>query len=78
MSVSVKNVQEYGTAGFAAIVTVDGLNEWGQPREPVEVNTNRSGNGLWIEGKQVAGTSQFSVRTKTKAAFRAAMYRWFK
>lgn len=74
--VSVKNLQEYGKAGFAAIVTVDELNEHGHPRQPYEVNTNRSGNGLWINDKQATGTSQFSVRTK--AAFRAAMYRWFK
>lgn len=28
----------------------------------VVVHTNESGNGLWIDGQQVEGTSQFSLR----------------
>lgn len=34
----------------------------------VAVHTNRSGEGLWEDGRQIAGTSQFDLNVKDQAA----------
>lgn len=34
------------------------------------VHTNRHGQGLWIDGRQIEGTSQFSIGRNAAAAYR--------
>ena len=46
----------------AAIVTVDG--------EKYTVWTNETGRGLWVNGKQEAGTAEFSAGKNAAAAYR--------
>lgn len=50
----------------AYAVTVDGTT--------YTVHTNERGCGLWIDGKQILGTSQFNAGEKPAAAYR----RYFK
>jgi hypothetical protein len=59
--ISVKSARDIDGAN-AYYVTVDG--------ETVAVHTNQRGYGLWIDGKQVEGTSQFSVGKNAAAAYR--------
>lgn len=42
------------------IVTVD--NPYTGEKKTLHVNTDQHGNGLWIDGKQTEGTTQFRFR----------------
>ena len=72
VKVSVREVTQTRGSLFSATVTVF---EWGETKT-YDVHTDKYGSGLWIDDKQVTGTCQFFA--PTKAAFRSAMYRWFK
>ena len=43
------------------------INEYGETKE-VTVATNRNGEGLWIDGRQIEGTGQFDLNVKDQAA----------
>ena len=49
-------------AANAYTATVDG--------ETLTLSTNDNGKGLWIDGQQVEGTSQFSAGKDVAAAYR--------
>ena len=68
------SIRSVDGARFAAQVTV--LDTWLGERQEHDCHTNSAGDGLWVDGQQVDGTCQFSVRTV--AAWRAALRRWFK
>lgn len=40
----------------------------------VVVHTNEKGNGLWVDGRQVEGTSQFSLRGVSDKAAKIRRY----
>ena len=70
--IQVRNVRQVERK-FEATVTVN--DTLAGTSKTYEVNTNKRGEGFWIDGKQCAGTCQFSATSKN--AFRAAVRRWF-
>jgi len=60
--------------GRKASATVTVKDFFGTTRQ-YDVNTNREGSGLWVNGKQTLGTCQFGVTSAASA--RAALRRYF-
>ena len=52
-------------------------DEWEDATKEHHIHTNNEGQGLWIDGKQVTGTCQFSA-PKSDSGIRSAIRRWFR
>ena len=73
IKISVKSARDVDAAN-AYFVTVTGL---GDHQDQFDVHTNRRGRGLWIDGKQFAGTSQFSIGQNAREAIRRYFRKWY-
>lgn len=62
--VSVQTATDIDGANAYYVTITD---DYSEPRT-VAVHTNRSGEGLWEDGRQVAGKSQFDLNVKDRAA----------
>ena len=72
--ITTKNFQRDGNKATVEVtITDEYLNE----SVTHDVHTNEGGTGLWIDGKQVTGTSQFGVPASDSGA-RSAIVRFFK
>jgi len=49
---------------------VTAINVFTEEPETWDVNTNREGEGLWINGKQILGTCQFSAGKNSRESIR--------
>ncbi len=47
---------------------VEVLEEYDDEPKRFTIHTNRQGRGLWVDGKQIEGTSQFDLHVKDKSA----------
>lgn len=70
--ISITQVVKNSYGEFTATVVVS--EEW-EPDRHYHAATNKDGEGLWLNGKQVAGTCQF--KTRSPGGFRSALRRWF-
>lgn len=71
--VGIADFESYGQ-GWCWTVITNEYNYWAHGVEQVarQFRTNQQGNGLWIDGKQVKGTAQFSLPYDRTAARRKA------
>ena len=63
--------------GNKVSLTVIVKDEWEDEPKVYECHTNESGCGIWINGKQRSGTSQFAVPESDSGA-RRAIKNWFR
>lgn len=68
--ISIKTTELVG-GGFAGTAVVDGFD---QPNSTVEFKTNASNNGLWMDGKQILGTTQFTASTRRQFSDKIRRY----
>lgn len=75
MKVSVKQARDIDATNAYHVVVKEEWenylgNQWAEPMCDVIAHTDHKGYGLWIDGKQVQGTCQFSAGKNPREAIR--------
>ena len=70
--VTLSNVRQFERQFFATVTIEDEILK---TVKTYQVETNKHGNGFWIDGQQKTGTSQFSVNSLR--SWRRKLHEWF-